>query len=60
MIARKHQRRVVVTGMGVINPMGNDVESCWTAIKLGQSGVAYTTIFNARNFPTQISAEIKN
>jgi 3-oxoacyl-[acyl-carrier-protein] synthase II len=60
MIARKHERRVVVTGMGVINPLGNDVESCWSAIKQGKSGVAYTTVFDARNFPTRISAEIKN
>jgi len=54
------KRRVVITGMGVINPMGNDVETMWDAMKEGQSGVGYTTIFDASNFPTRISAEIKD
>lgn len=56
----KKRRRVVVTGVGVINPLGNDIETVWAAIKEGNSGVGYTTIFDASNFPTQISAEIKN
>ena len=54
------RRRVVVTGIGVINPMGNDVETMWSGLKAGKSGVGYTTIFDASNFPTKISAEIKN
>ena len=54
------RRRVVVTGVGVINPMGNDVETMWNALKQGKSGVAYTTIFDATNFRTRISAEVKN
>jgi 3-oxoacyl-[acyl-carrier-protein] synthase II len=54
------RRRVVVTGIGLINPLGNDVETVWSALQEGKSGVAYTTIFDARRFPTQISAEIKN
>lgn len=54
------RRRVVVTGIGVINPMGNDVETMWGGLKAGKSGVGYTTIFDASNFPTKISAEIKN
>jgi 3-oxoacyl-[acyl-carrier-protein] synthase II len=54
------RRRVVITGIGVINPMGNDVETMWSAMKEGQSGVGYTTVFDASNFPTRISAEIKN
>ena len=60
MIASNNRRRVVVTGVGVINPLGNDIETVWAAIKEGKSGVGYTTIFDARNFPTKISAEIKN
>ena len=54
------RRRVVITGIGVINPLGNDVETMWSALKAGNSGVGYTTIFDASNFPTKISAEIKN
>ena len=54
------RRRVVVTGIGCINPMGNDVETMWTGLKAGKSGVGYTTIFDASRFPTKISAEIKN
>ena len=53
-------RRVVVTGTGVINPLGNDVETVWEQLKNGRSGVGYTTIFDASHFPTKISAEIKN
>ncbi len=53
-------RRVVVTGMGAINPLGHDVESVWKRLKEGQSGVGYTTIFDASRFPTKISAEIKD
>jgi 3-oxoacyl-[acyl-carrier-protein] synthase II len=46
--------------MGCINPLGNDVETMWNALKESQSGVGYTTIFDASRFPTQISAEVKN
>ena len=53
------RRRVVVTGMGMVNPMGNDVESVWAGLKEGRSGVGRTTIFDASNFPTKISAEVK-
>lgn len=54
------RRRVVVTGVGCINPLGNNVETMWAALKESQSGVGYTTIFDASKFPTKISAEIKN
>jgi 3-oxoacyl-[acyl-carrier-protein] synthase II len=54
------RRRVVVTGVGVINPMGNDVETMWAGLKASKSGVGYTSIFDATNFRTKISAEIKN
>ena len=54
------KRRVVVTGIGMINPMGNDVETVWSGLKEGKSGVSYTTVFDASRFPTQISAEVKN
>src|SRR5436190_24144919 len=54
------RRRVVVTGVGCINPLGNDVEAMWSGVKEGKSGVGYTTIFDASKFPTKISAEVKN
>jgi 3-oxoacyl-[acyl-carrier-protein] synthase II len=54
------RRRVVVTGVGAVNPLGHDVESMWSACKEGKSGVAYTTIFDASKFPTKISSEVKN
>ncbi|MCO6457122.1 MAG: beta-ketoacyl-[acyl-carrier-protein] synthase family protein [Pirellulaceae bacterium] len=53
-------KRVVVTGIGCINPLGNDVETMWTALQEGRSGVDYTRIFDASQFPTKISAEIKD
>ena len=54
------RRRVVITGMGMVNPMGHDVEAVWTGLKECRSGVGYTTVFDASSFPTRISAEVKN
>ena len=54
------RRRVVITGVGAINPLGHDVKTVWDALKEGKSGVDYTTIFDASRFPTQISAEVKD
>lgn len=54
------RRRVVITGVGLINPMGHDVETVWSGLKEGQSGVDFTTIFDASRFPTKIAAEVKN
>jgi len=54
------RRRVVVTGIGMINPMGHDAATVWDGLKNGESGVAYTTLFDASGFPTQISAEVKH
>ena len=54
------RRRVVVTGFGVINPMGVTVETMWQALKNSESGVGYTSIFDASKFPTRIASEIKN
>jgi 3-oxoacyl-[acyl-carrier-protein] synthase II len=54
------RRRVVVTGIGMINPMGHDAETVWKGLQAGQSGVGYTTLFDASGFPTRISAEVKD
>ncbi len=52
--------RVVITGMGVVCPLGNDVETLWQAMLAGKSGMAKTTIFDASTFPSTFSAEVKN
>ena len=54
------RRRVVVTGIGMINPLGHERDSVWAALQESQSGVAKTTLFDASEFPTKIAAEIKN
>jgi len=60
MIGRaQNRRRVVVTGVGCITPMGTDVKTLWEGLKQGGSGVGYTSIFDASRFPTKISAEVR-
>lgn len=54
------RRRVVVTGLGMINPLGNDVKTVWEALVAGRSGVGNITIFDASQYPTKIAAEIRN
>jgi 3-oxoacyl-[acyl-carrier-protein] synthase II len=51
--------RVVVTGMGIVCPLGNSVEEFWEAILAGRSGADRTTIFDASTFPTTFDAEVK-
>ncbi|OUV03940.1 MAG: beta-ketoacyl-[acyl-carrier-protein] synthase II [Betaproteobacteria bacterium TMED82] len=52
--------RVVVTGLGMISPLGNDVNDSWGALLSGKSGVAKVTKFDASAFPVKIAAEVKN
>ena len=54
------RRRVVITGMGFVTPMGSDLNGVWRRILNAESGVGYTTLFDASNFPTRISAEVRN
>jgi 3-oxoacyl-[acyl-carrier-protein] synthase II len=54
------RRRVVITGLGCITPMGTDVQVLWEGLKNGGSGVGYTSIFDASRFPTKISAEVRD
>ena len=51
--------RVVITGMGLICPMGHDVETVWQGILQGKNGIANTTVFDASTFPTKFGAEVK-
>ncbi len=54
------RRRVVVTGMGAITPLGNSMDDTWNAMLAGGSGIGRITHFDASNFPTKIAAEVKN
>ncbi len=53
------QRRVVVTGMGMVTPLGRDLESTWTSLLANKSGVGPITLFDAESFPTRIAAEAR-
>ncbi len=54
------RRRVVVTGIGCVTPMGADVETMWRRLLAGESGVGYISIFDASGFPTKIAAEVRD
>ena len=54
------KRRVVVTGLGMISPVGNTVNSTWKNILAGKSGIAPITSFDATSFVTQFAGEVKN
>ena len=53
------QRRVVVTGLGVVSPIGNDVATTWRSLLEGRSGGAPITKFDASNFPVRFACELK-
>jgi len=52
------RRRVVVTGIGWVTPLGWEVETVWQRLLAGESGLGRISLFDAANFPTQISAEV--
>lgn len=54
------KRRVVVTGMGMLSPVGNTVESSWKALLEGQSGIVNIEHFDATNFPTRFAGLVKD
>ncbi len=53
-------RRVVVTGLGAVSPVGNDAPSTWEALLHGRSGIAPITLFDASPFEVQIAGEVKD
>ena len=53
-------RRVVVTGIGALTPIGNNVQDYWKALTKGESGAGPITHFDAQNFKTQFACELKN
>ena len=54
------KRRVVVTGMGMLTPLGNDVQSSWDNLLAGKSGVEMITHFDAENYTTKFAAMLKD
>ena len=52
-------RRVVITGLGTLNPLGNDVTATWAAIGAGHSGIGPITLFDAAEHQTRIAGEVK-
>lgn len=55
-----NKRRVAITGLGVVSPLGHNVESTWSNLLAGQSGIAEIKQFDASAFPTYIAAEVKD
>ena len=53
-------RRVVITGMGTINPLGTDVDTTWKRILDGECGIEKTELFDASTYPTQFSAQVRD
>ena len=54
------KKRVVVTGLSALTPLGNDLNSSWDALLAGKSGIAPITLFDASEFSTRIAGELKN
>ncbi|HWE31693.1 MAG TPA: beta-ketoacyl synthase N-terminal-like domain-containing protein, partial [Polyangia bacterium] len=54
------ERRVVVTGIGLVTPVGIGRDETWNAVVAGQSGIAPTTLFDVTDFATKFSGEVKN
>lgn len=54
------KRRVVVTGVGMLSPLGNDVDTTWSNILAGKSGIGDITLFDTTSFNTKIAGEVKD
>ncbi|MDZ3822741.1 MAG: beta-ketoacyl-ACP synthase II [Pseudoxanthomonas sp.] len=54
------KRRVVVTGLGILSPVGNSIESAWSALLAGRSGIGPITRFDASGFGTRIAGEVRD
>ena len=52
-------KRVVITGMGAVTPLGNNVRDTWRGLVEGRSGIGRISLFDAGNFPTKIAGEVK-
>ncbi len=56
----KPKRRIAITGLGMVTPVGNDTRSTWASLRAGKSGVGVIQYFDASGFPVRIGAEVKN
>ena len=56
----RENRRVVVTGLGAITPLGNCVETCWGNLKAGKNGIGPITLFDTASFKAKLAAEVRN
>lgn len=54
------KRRVVITGLGIVSPVGNSVDTAWANIVAGKSGIGRITKFDASLFASQVAGEVKN
>ena len=54
------RRRVVITGLGIVSPVGNTVEQAWQNILAGRSGIDRITRFDVSTFPVRIGGEVRN
>jgi 3-oxoacyl-[acyl-carrier-protein] synthase II len=53
------KRRVVITGLGIVSPVGNDIKTAWDTITAGRSGIRVVTRFDTTNFPVHFGGEIR-
>jgi 3-oxoacyl-[acyl-carrier-protein] synthase II len=53
-------RRVVVTGLGIVSPVGNTVEAAWQNVLAGRSGIVATSKFDAAGFPSRVAGEVRD
>jgi 3-oxoacyl-[acyl-carrier-protein] synthase II len=60
MASNWQDRRVVVTGLGVVTPLGNDVETFWQRLIAGECGIDRITAFDATQFDTQVAGQVQN
>ena len=54
-----NDRRVVITGIGVLSPLGNDLQSTWDGLKAGKSGIGPVTLTDPEPYPCKIAGEVK-
>ena len=55
-----NERRVVITGIGTVSPLGNDLQSTWDGLKAGKSGIDYITQLDTTDYPVKIGGEVKD
>src|SRR5690242_21690296 len=54
------KRRVVITGLGMVSPLGNDVQTSWSRLLAGESGAATITLFDHTDYPVHFACELKD